>query len=134
MSCRGILIVEDDADIRMNLSQALQMEGYTTHQARDGIEALAVLAGLSDDQLPSCILLDIQMPRMTGDEFYRELQTQHADTWAKIPIIVATAKDSPMSPSQIPCAVERIQKPMDLDELFRVVEKHCGKPETKTAP
>ncbi|MBC7692423.1 MAG: hypothetical protein H7222_11725 [Methylotenera sp.] len=68
------------------------------------------------------------MPRMTGDEFYRVLQKDHADTWARIPIIVATAKGSPKSPSQIPGAVERIQKPMDLDELFRVVEKQCGRP------
>lgn len=42
MSCNEILVVEDDADIRINLCQVLQLEGYQVHQAEDGLEALAV--------------------------------------------------------------------------------------------
>ena len=130
MSGNGILIVEDDADIRMNLNQALRLEGYKVHEAADGVEALTLLTALPRNDLPGCILLDIQMPRMSGDEFYRILQKEYAESWAKIPLVVATAKGSltSSSPIPIPLTVERIRKPMDLDELFRVVEKHCGKP------
>lgn len=128
MSCKGVLVVEDDADIRMNLSQVLRLEGYAVFEAADGIEAFTILAALAKDNLPGCILLDIQMPRMSGDEFHHVLQKHYANSWAKIPIVVATVKGSAASSSPIPKTVERIRKPMDLDELFRVVEKHCGKP------
>ncbi len=123
---KDVLVVEDDADIRLNLSQVLQMEGYVVHLAVDGVDALAVLSKLPKDHLPCCILLDLQMPRMTGNEFYNVLQSQYGDTWAKIPVVVATARGSLTDLPDIPKSVQRIRKPIELDELFRVLEELSG--------
>lgn len=129
MNCKGILVVEDDVDIRKQLVRALKDEGYTTvHVAGNGVEAFKILENLSDDEIPGCIILDLMMPEMDGIVFMDTIEKLHKDRYGKIKIIVATAKGSPINPEKIPNAVERIQKPFDLDELYRVVEIHCGKP------
>jgi CheY-like chemotaxis protein len=66
------------------------------------------------------------MPAMNGQKFLAHLAQYHADDWAKIPIVIATAKGS-LKGAAPDIPVERIRKPMDLDELYRVVEKYGGK-------
>lgn len=129
MDCRGIMIVEDDADIRMHVERALEAEGYTQiHLASNGIEAFKILSELSNDDLPGCIILDLMMPEMDGITFMETIERIHKDRYGSIKVIVATAKGSPINPEKIPNAVERIQKPFELEELYRVVELHCGSP------
>jgi DNA-binding NtrC family response regulator len=52
---RDILIVDDEADIRLMLSGILEDEGYATREATDGESALAAL----NDRLPNLVILDI---------------------------------------------------------------------------
>ena len=125
MSRKCILIVEDDEDIRSSFALALEEEGYTALLAHHGRSALALLAGLNDSDLPSCIILEIMMPEMNGLEFLAAIKSGAYPRCAEIPVIIATAQGSPVDPEMIPLSVERIQKPMDLDELYRVVRKHC---------
>jgi DNA-binding response OmpR family regulator len=61
----SILIVDDDQANRKLLARRLQNEGYMTSQAADGIEATELLAVERFD----IILLDLNMPRMSGFEF-----------------------------------------------------------------
>ena len=59
-----LLIVEDDADMRLSLKLALEMAGYITEVAADGREALAI-----QKQRPADILItDIFMPETDGFE------------------------------------------------------------------
>jgi DNA-binding response OmpR family regulator len=62
-----VLVVDDDDDIREMLHLFLEGEGYRVLQASDGIEALAVALVQPLD----AILLDLAMPRLTGEAFCR---------------------------------------------------------------
>ncbi len=128
MSCNPILIVDDDEDIRMNLTLALESEGYEVYQAENGKVAMKLLLSLPEGRLPSCIILDLMMPEMDGKQFVETMLKDHPALMAKMKIVIATAKGSPLDPKSIPISLERIQKPMDLEELYSVVRRHCGAP------
>ena len=128
MNCKQILVVEDDEDIRTQLAQALRAEGYKVITAANGRLALDMLLGMSAEDIPGCMILDLMMPEMDGVTLIRTIETKYPDRFGGMKILISTAKGSPVDPQSIPGAVERIQKPFDLDELYSVIEKHCGKP------
>lgn len=116
--CKSILIVEDDADIREALGQALQVEGYNVHAAengRDGLDRLAVI------ERPCLILLDVMMPVMNGIEFLHRLRED--DVLATIPIVMVTAYSHLAEEAR--GAAAYIKKPVDLDLLIRTVDQYC---------
>ena len=82
---KKVLVVDDDRRVTMLISKRLAEEGFITHQAYNGYEALAWIAR----ERPDLILLDMNMPVMNGLE---TLERIHAnDEWSKIPVIVVTA-------------------------------------------
>ena len=60
-----VLVVDDDPSIRGLLSRHLENAGFKAIHARDGIDALVKLR----DTLPTVIISDLEMPRMSGVEF-----------------------------------------------------------------
>ncbi len=78
-----ILIVDDDAHIRELASFFLQNEGFDTHEASDGVEALAKLEAIKVDM----VILDVMMPNMDGWELCRQLREAY-----DIPLLMLTAK------------------------------------------
>ncbi len=124
MSTRSIMVVDDDYDLRSVIAMALEMEGYNIIEAENGKAALKILRGMRTEDLPGCILLDLMMPEMDGKTFLETVQKEDSDSIGKIPAILATAKGCSHNPVHFPDVAERIQKPMDLDELYRVVGKH----------
>ncbi|MBI4578703.1 MAG: response regulator [Planctomycetes bacterium] len=83
---RGILVVEDEADLVELLKYNLEREGYRCRWAADGQAALAEV----QRELPELILLDRMLPGLSGDKFLGELKKE-PDT-AGIPVIMLTAK------------------------------------------
>ena len=83
-----VLLVEDDEVDVMTVRRALRDLAVTNplHLAGDGEEALHVLR--DDGLLPGLILLDINMPRMNGIEFLREIKAD--PTLKRIPVVVLT--------------------------------------------
>ncbi|MFI5219169.1 MAG: response regulator [Bacteroidia bacterium] len=77
----NILHVEDDAVDAMVMERALKKcdINHTLYKAANGIDALDVLRGTNGkqkiDPLPKIILLDLNMPKMNGIEFLRELRS-----------------------------------------------------------
>lgn len=74
-----ILLVEDNKIDRISIERAFQRKGITNPvvHAGDGLEALEVLRGQNGDpplEQPYVILLDLNMPRMSGLEFLEELR------------------------------------------------------------
>src|ERR1700732_3011027 len=82
---KRILIVEDnETDVRL-LKDILETRGYNILQTRDGLEAIDLVVG----NLPELILMDIQLPDMSGLEVTRRLRGD--DRSRRIPIIAVTA-------------------------------------------
>src|SRR5437773_12487304 len=69
----NILIVEDDPDIREMLTTLLASEGFYAVAAEDGLEALHLLRTVRHraPDIPCLVLLDLKMPRLSGNEFRR---------------------------------------------------------------
>ena len=129
---KKILVVDDDPDIVLMLTDRLKALGYTTLAAGDGQRALELL----ESEEPGLVLLDLQMPRMTGLEVLEQLAnqeqaasqprgaTEHA-ILNRPPVIVMTAHGT------IQLAVEAMKygaadfltKPLDIDHLTLRIQK-----------
>jgi two-component system cell cycle response regulator DivK len=82
---KRILVVEDNKlDMRL-LKDILEGSGYETLQAADGLEAI----DLAFASLPDLILMDIQLPEISGLEVTRRLRGD--DRSRRIPIVAVTA-------------------------------------------
>lgn len=123
-TCKSILIIDDDADIRETLKEALEFEGYTASTATNGLNALDYLK--KAPELPGLIILDLMMPVMDGSMFLEVIHRDHKDTFARIPLILATAKGCSANTPNSHLAFDRIRKPLDLDDLYAAIRKHCG--------
>jgi CheY-like chemotaxis protein len=115
--CKSVLIVEDDRSIREAMSDLLELEGYTTHQAANGKEALGVLQRVNGTCL---ILLDLMMPVMSGYEFADALRSHHL--LAPIPIVAVTAF---AESAERVGARAVLRKPVEVDALLSMVRKYC---------
>ena len=67
-----ILVVDDEDPLRAVAVKALQLVGFETLEARDGLEALQVFEG--NQPRIRLVLMDLTMPRMDGEEAYRALR------------------------------------------------------------
>jgi chemosensory pili system protein ChpA (sensor histidine kinase/response regulator) len=84
-----VLVVDDSLTVRKITSRLLTREGFEAGTARDGVDALQVLA----ERVPDVILLDIEMPRMDGFEFAKTVKTD--PKLRNIPIIMITSRTAP---------------------------------------
>ena len=86
MNTIKILVVDDEAPIRMMLRQALVRYGFEVMEAVDGQDALNQIA----DSMPDLLLLDWMMPGITGINLAHKLR--HDAATRELPIIMLTAK------------------------------------------
>ncbi len=80
------LVVDDSITVRRVTERFLQRSGMRVVTAKDGLDAISVLA----DHKPDVILLDIEMPRMDGYEFASHVRND--DRVADVPIIMITSR------------------------------------------
>jgi CheY-like chemotaxis protein len=115
---RKVLLVDDDVRNIFALTSALEQRGLLVEVGRNGFEALAKLAAVSDIDL---VLMDIMMPGMDGLEATRRIRANPA--LAKLPVIAITAKA--MKDDQEQCRRAGINdylaKPVELDRLFSLM-------------
>jgi len=115
-----ILIVEDNADLRAVLVDALSDADYEICEASNGMEALT----LAESWLPDAILLDLMMPDMDGAEFLRARRER--PFLARVPVMVLTAHPfhhrllDGLGPTVV------VRKPYNLDELLDAVATMCA--------
>lgn len=106
MALREILVVDDDSECRHALVQLLEAHGYTVRQAENGRVALDMIA----ERVPALVLLDLEMPMMSGWEVLASLRRTSA--LRAIAIVVLSAESSP------PLGVAFMRKPCRIDELL----------------
>lgn len=70
MDKKKVLVVEDDNGIRMAISSILERQGYLVNSVSDGEEALKQV------DKADVVLLDIFLPKLTGDEFLRLIRSK----------------------------------------------------------
>jgi two-component system chemotaxis response regulator CheY len=116
---RPVLVVDDDADIREAIQDALEQEGYAVEVACDGGEALAFLAA---HPAPALILLDWNMAPMNAEQFMAEFSKE--PRLAQVPVVLVTADVRANEKAQHGFAGV-LKKPMKLEALFEVVARHC---------
>jgi DNA-binding response OmpR family regulator len=108
---KTILVVEDDNEIRMMLRIALETAGFSVESAGDGLSALERARQTS----PNLIILDLNMPRMGGEDFLYAWRT--GVEMARVPVIVITAASPALRPEDL--GVEAFfPKPFDIDKLL----------------
>lgn len=83
---RSVVIVEDDEDIADSIRYNLEREGFRVRVAVTGEAALNLIL----DRPPSLILLDLNLPHMSGFEMCRRLRTESST--ARVPILMLTAR------------------------------------------
>lgn len=118
MAKKKVLIVEDNEGIRYAVSTLLGMEGITTVEAINGLEALKLLGEVRID----LILLDITMPVLNGREFLEKFQeTEFKD----IPLIALSAR-SPKELEDLDPKYTQVKKPFNADDLITVIKLKLG--------
>lgn len=113
---RGILVVEDEADIRQVLSFFLKQAGFDVIAVSGGQEAIDHLSTHRADLL----ILDILMRPVSGWQVLEWVRTQYADTSIPVIILTALAQFSHQVEGLERGATEYITKPM---QPRRVVER-----------
>lgn len=83
MTAPTVLVVEDDAGLRILIARALQQNGFAVFQAGSGAEMWSALEASAID----LILLDVMLPGKSGIELCRELRTR-----SEVPIIFVSAR------------------------------------------
>ena len=115
---KRILLI-DDSMIQLRILQGLLRNKYETVMATSGLEGLS----LAKEEQPDLILLDYDMPIMSGKQTYRKLQEQ-AET-KDIPVVFLTGVDGRKEVEEV--LVYRPQgyllKPVQQNRLLETVEK-----------
>jgi two-component system, OmpR family, alkaline phosphatase synthesis response regulator PhoP len=122
----NVLIVEDDPETRAMLAELLTVEGFHTVSAEDGLEALHLLRTVRRraPDLPCLVLLDLKMPRLSGNEFRR---AQLGDPIvAMVPVAVISGATDAEQRGESLGAVATLTKPLDFDALLTIVRRYCA--------
>jgi CheY-like chemotaxis protein len=117
MSKKSVLILEDDEVSRMMYTQILQMEDLNIIEKEDGPAALDYL---NSHDAPDLILMDLTFPKMSAEEFIRQLKAN--PNTAHIPFVLISGQDSIREKSKSLGAKSYLAKPFDLDDFVNKVK------------
>jgi FixJ family two-component response regulator len=111
-------IVDDDASFRTAIERRLKCAGY---EVATYPSALHLLERLPSESVPTCILLDVQIPGMDGPA----LQSRLSELGSTLPIIFLTGHpDIPTTVRAIKAGADDfLVKPVSSDELLRAIER-----------
>jgi CheY-like chemotaxis protein len=114
-----ILLIEDDPDIRTDLSEILQDEGHEVTTAENGIEGLLILRG---GPRPDLILLDLMMPIMDGWEFRAEQLRD--SSFRTVPVVILSGAANIAREATDLSASGHVGKPIRLELLLDIISRH----------
>ena len=118
MSAKGrILVVDDEYLIRWSLQQKLAEHGFEIFLAASAEEAISVI----DREGPDLILLDIQLPGMSGMDLLRTVKKD--DPGCTVVMITASSEINVAVQAMKDGAFDYLPKPFNLDEVRLIVEK-----------
>jgi two-component system cell cycle sensor histidine kinase/response regulator CckA len=114
-----VLVVEDEASVRLLVTKVLASFGYTVLEARDGREALSLALKL--DVPPDLVVTDVVMPRMSGREMVAALR----ERWPAIRVLFMSgySEDAVADPAVLASNAVFIAKPFRPKQLARKVRE-----------
>ena len=117
---RLVSVVDDDPSFLRSLGRLLRVQGYSVELFNSPKEFL----GSVDEHLPACLMLDVQMPGMTGPQLADTLISQGIS----LPTIFFTAQDTPQVRELAlrPGTIALLIKPFESGLLFDALEKACA--------
>lgn len=121
-----ILLVEDDTDLRSVIEKSLKRHAKAVYSTGEGKKALKIFK----DKAPHVIIADIDLPKMNGLDFLKEVRT--IDPRISIIIITAYGTENNLTESYDLGVCSILKKPIDLDELFMIILANTPKKITKT--
>ena len=127
---RGILIVDDEPNLREFLRLILKGEGYNKlFFANDGVEALEILHDVGPEVY--LIILDIRMPRMDGITFFKNLTNTHNHP---VGVIILTGYGTSKTKQEFVSmgtdevmALDYVNKPSNPEYLLQDVKRSLGR-------
>jgi two-component system cell cycle sensor histidine kinase/response regulator CckA len=121
-SSPSVLLVDDEAAVRVAIRKFLTRRGWTVVEAADGESARAMMepaTGVDFD----LVICDLHMPKLSGRDFYRWL----AETRPEVALKLVFSTGDAMSPefAEFLSEAQRplLPKPFELSELARIVEQ-----------
>ena len=124
MTEKKILIVEDN-DLNLKLFRdLLGAHGYHTIETKNGFDAI----DLTRDHRPDLIIMDIQLPEISGLDVTRKIKADQ--TISAIPIVAVTAfamRDDEEKILQAGCEAY-ISKPISIGPFLQTIEKFINQP------
>lgn len=122
---KKVFVIDDDADVRDVIVFALEEEGYEVEVSENGKQGLDILSSYEQSRYPGLIIVDYLMPEMDGITFIKTLKTEYSDSLGKIPLVISSAMGQ-MDEFDFLSDVNRLYKPMDLEDLLKIVKKYCA--------
>jgi two-component system, OmpR family, KDP operon response regulator KdpE len=123
----GVLVIDDDAQIRRLLRVGLEKQGFDVHAAGTGEEGLQMLMG----RKPDIVLLDLGLPDLDGAEVLARIRS-----WSSVPVIVLSVRNAEEDVVALldGGADDYLIKPFNTGELvarMRVAIRHRAPQETQ---
>lgn len=119
-----VLVVDDDELSRELMSEVLRDRGFQVEQASDGDEALDMVDA-SEEGRYDAVIMDMRMPRMSGDAAARAIRLLPRSDVADLPIIAATADafEEGHRRSREAGMTAHVTKPLNIKELMGILDK-----------
>ena len=124
-----ILLVEDEPTVRAILRQGLEIAGFKVLEAEDGVEGFGVFA--RHRSAISLVLLDLTMPRMGGEEVFREIHKLAPE----IPVVLMSGYSEQEATSALASEglAGFLAKPCSIKDALAVLRKALGEEESAPA-
>lgn len=111
-----IVVVDDSADSAQTMAVLLRLSGYDVRTAGSGQDALALI----EDTAPHCVIFDVVMPGLDGNELCARLRARYGDAIVLIAVSGAAPSDARVRES-FALADHYFTKPVTVEKLSRVL-------------
>ena len=111
-----VAVVDDEEAVRRSMERVLRAAGYGVASFAGGAELIESLPSVR----PSCVLLDLEMPGLSGLDVLSHLAKQPA----AVPVIIVTGRDTPQTRQRaaVGGAATYFTKPVDTSALLEAIE------------
>ena len=118
-----VVVAEDDPAVRDLIITILDLEGYKTWVARDGLEALEVV----DAAKPAFVVLDINMPRLDGFDFLAALKKRPMSKKPRVLVLTARNAAEDVKRCVALGAKDYLAKPFTKEQLLGTHGSACAR-------